>query len=420
MSTTPVADPRRSVRHEQRPPVFEGLRVADFSWAAAGPIVTRFLADYGATVVRIESSTHMDSVRFGGPFRDGVPNINKSGFFAEFNAGKKSITLNMSDDDGRDVARQLVGWSDVVAESFAPGIMDKWGLGWDDVHRLNPRAIMMSSSLRGANGPQSNYRGYGGQGAAVSGLHLLTGWPDRNPAGPKGAYTDAIAPRFAMAALMAALVERDRTGLGQYVEMSQVETAIQFLATELMDYQVNGVVAGPQGNRSPYYAPHGAYPCEGEDRWVAIAVETTEQWERLVVALGSPDWAVDPRWLDDAHRLGAQDVFDEHIASWTSSRDAYEVMDILQSAGVPCGVVQKPSDLFDDPQLREREHFIDLEGGEMGRVGYNTSAFRLSETPGLPSRGTPDLGEHTEHVLRDILELDSTEVQRLLAGEGLR
>lgn len=237
----PAVRPGPEAAPGSRPPVFAGLKVADFSWAAASPIITRFLSDYGATVVRVESRAHMDSVRFGGPFRDGIPNINASGFFAEFNAGKLSLALDLGNEAARGVARRLVRWADVVSESFVPGVMDKWGLGWSTVHELNPGAVMISSSLRGANGPQSDYRGYGGQGAALAGVHLLTGWPDRNPAGPKGAYTDSIAPRFGLAALTAALIHRRRTGEGQYVEMAQVEAALQFLTPQLLDYQVNGV-----------------------------------------------------------------------------------------------------------------------------------------------------------------------------------
>ena len=398
--------------------MFAGLKVADFSWAAAGPITTRFLADYGATVVRVESGVHMDSVRFGGPFRDGVPNTNKSGFFAEFNAGKLGITLNMRSDEGRALARRLVEWADVVTESFAPGVMDKWGLGWADIHELNPSAVMVSSSLRGAGGPQSNYRGYGGQGAALSGLHLVTGWPDRNPAGPKGAYTDSIAPRYAMAALMAALIERRRSGRGQYVEISQVETALQFLTTELLDYQINRTVAGPIGNRSPRDAPHAAYPCLGEDRWIAISVESDEEWVALADVVGL-SWSADEGLRRTTTRLERVEEVDTALAAWTSGWDAYELMHLLQSRGVRAGVVQKPSDLFDDPQLALRGHFVELDGGEMGRVGYNRSPYLMERTPSEPRRGAPDLGEHTDQVLREILGIDDDSIAAMREAEAL-
>lgn len=398
--------------------MFSSLKVADFSWAAAGPITTRFLADYGATVVRVESSVHMDSVRFGGPFRDGVPNTNRSGFFAEFNAGKLGITLNMRSDEGRSLARDLIAWADVVVESFAPGVMDKWGLGWESVHEINPGAVMVSSSLRGAGGPQSNYRGYGGQGAALSGLHLVTGWPDRNPAGPKGAYTDSIAPRYAMASLMAALVERRRSGRGQYVEISQVETALQFLTTELLDYQLNHTIAGPIGNRSVRYAPHGAYPCRGEDRWIAISVESDQEWASLAAAVDE-DWVRDAAWDRTRTRLERVDDLDAKLSTWTAGWEPYELMHHLQRHRVRAGVVQKPSDLFDDPQLTLRGHFVELDGGEMGRVGYNRSPYLMERTPSDPKRGAPDLGEHTEQVLREILGLDTEAIALLRANDAL-
>ena len=402
-----------------RRPVFAGLKVADFSWAAAAPIVTRFLSDYGATVVRVESRAHMDSVRFGGPFLDGVPDVNTSGFFAEFNAGKLGITLDMGNETARDVARRLIGWADVVTERFSPGVMDRWGLGWEDVHALNPSAVMVSSSMRGAHGPQSDYRGYGGQGAALAGMHLLTGWPDRNPAGPKGAYTDSIAPRYGLAALTAALIRRRRDGVGQYIEMSQVECALQFVTTELLDHQLTGAVAGPMGNASAHHAPHGMYPCLGDDRWIALAVESDEEWRRLRVAMGEPGWAADPDLATATGRLRRRDEVDRELSGWTATWEPYPLLTHLQRAGVRSGVAQKPSDLFDDPQLAHRGHFVDLDGGALGRVGYNASSFRLSATPGLPWRGTPDLGEHTTTVLTELLGYSAAEVEELARAGAL-
>jgi benzylsuccinate CoA-transferase BbsF subunit len=195
--------------------------------------------------------------------------------------------------------------------------------------------------------------------------------------------------------------------------MAQVEMALQFLTPQLLDYQVNGVVAGPSGNKSAWFAPHGMYPCIGEDRWIALAVESDDEWARLRTAMGDPEWASAYRYATTEGRLAGQAELDEHLCAWTATFEPYPLFELLQRHGVRAGVAQKPSDLFDDPQLAHRQHFLDLEGGEMGRVGYNTSSFRLSATPGWPWRGTPDLGEHTEQVLTELLGYSAEEVAEL-------
>jgi crotonobetainyl-CoA:carnitine CoA-transferase CaiB-like acyl-CoA transferase len=391
--------------------VFSGIKVADFAWAAAGPIITKNLADHGATVIRVESTSHPDSVRLGGPFKDGIPGVNRSGFFADFNTSKKSIVLDMKSAQGRAIARRLVDWSDVVTESYTPGVMKRFGLSYGQLAEDRSDLVMLSTCMQGQDGPYANYAGYGGQGAALAGLHYVTGWPDLDPAGPKGAYTDAITPRFGIAAIAAALAYRRRTGQGQYIDLSQIEASLQFLAPEMVEYQLSGQVAGPMGNRSSVHSPHGAFPCLGDDAFVAIAVETDDQWHELATLIDEP-WSSEERYRTVAGRLTHVEDLERGLREWTSGQDPYSVMYLLQRSAIPCGVVQRPSALFTDPQLAHRGHFWELEHAELGRLLYNGTSFRLSETPAYPRSAAPLLGEHTREVLTTLLGYSDAEVDR--------
>lgn len=386
----------------------EGLKIADFSWAAAGPIATRMLADHGATVVRVESRAHIDSVRITGPFPGDKPGLNRSGFFADFNSSKYSLALNMARPDAAPVARRLIEWCDVVVESFTPRVMRGWGFAYDQIAAWKPDVIMLSSCMQGQTGPYRDYSGFGNQGAAIAGIHSVTGWPDRIPAGPKGAYTDAIAPRYAIAAILAALDYRDRTGVGQYIDLSQVEAAISgFFATEVLDYTVNGRLAEARGNRCANAAPYGAFPCAGADDWITIGIETDGQWAALRRVMGDPAWARSGDLDDAAGRIANQDAIEERLAMWTRDWDAFELLAELAAAAVPAGVVQKARDLFADPQLAHRSHFRPLAHAEMGTVSYNGPAHELSETPAVLRWAAPLLGEHTRYVLETFLGYDA-------------
>jgi benzylsuccinate CoA-transferase BbsF subunit len=397
------------------------LKVADFSWAAAAPIATKNLADLGATVVRIESGVHIDSVRITGPFPNDKPGLNTSGFYADFNTSKYGVALDLSRPESRPVAERLIEWADVVVESFTPRIMAKWGLSYADIVTWKPDIIMLSSCMQGQTGPYRDYSGFGNQGAAIAGLHYLTGWPDIDPAGPKGAYSDAIAPRFSITSILAALDYRERTGKGQYIDMSQIETAISsFLVPEMLDYTVNGRLAHARGNRSSTAAPHGAFPCTGDDRWITIAVETDLQWEGLVAAIGDAAWVRDTRFASLAARRDHEDELEERLASWTRTLDAFEAVEMLQRHGVPAGVVAKAVDLFEDPQLAHRDHFWPLEHPEMGTYLYNGPAYRLSETPAIGRWAPPMLGEHTDYVLKELLGYSAAEIEALAAAGLLR
>ena len=395
--------------------VFEGVKVADFAWIGVGPITVKYLADHGATVVHIESSTRPDSLRLGQPAKDGVPGINNSQFFANFNSSKKSLSLDLSKPEGRAVAERLVRWADVVAESYTPKVMRSWGLDYESIRKIKPDIIMVSTCQQGQTGPHALFAGAGNTGGSLAGFYSVTGWPDRGPTYVAGAYTDFISPRFLAAALAGALDYRRRTGKGQYLDQSQIEAGVQFSAVSTLEYTVNGRVLGRQGNRSPDHAPHAAYPCKGEDRWCAIAVGSDEEWRALREAMGDPDWARDARFDTLAGRKESEDELDRGVGEWTAGFEREELQDMLQARGVPAGVVATTEDLYNDPQLQHRGHFRTLTHSNMGPVPYDGPSFRLSKTPDAQF-AAPSIGEHNDTVLREILGMTDEEVAALEAS----
>lgn len=384
--------------------IFEGLKVADFTWAAAGPIATKQLADNGATVVKVESFKHPDSIRLGGPFIDDTPGINRSGFFADFHSSKLGIAVDMSHPQAIEIIRPLIEWADIVAESFRPGVMANWGLGFDDLRQMNPRIVMLSSSLYGAGGPWARHPGYGAQGQALAGIHGMTGWPDRPPAMPKGAYSDSVSPRYALSALMAALIHRERTGEGQHVELSQIEATVQILAPELLYYQVTGEEPTRQGDRKPGTIVHGVFPAAGEERWIAIEVDTEEQWQGLCIVLGEPAAL-------QAARNSDHGALQETIARLSAPRDPFDLMNACRRHGVPAGVANRASDLLEDDVLNARDHFWPLDHPEMGRLKYNGPAYRFEKTPSRLRSAAPCLGQHTQQVMTRILGFDKERIE---------
>lgn len=402
---------------EQLP--FAGIKVADFSWIGVGPITAKYLADHGATAVRVETVWPPDRLRAAGPFKDGIPGTNRSQFFGDFNTSKYGLSLNLKNPAAVSVAHRLIAWADVYLESFTPGTVDDLGIGYEAARSLNPSVIMASTCLMGQTGPAAAFAGYGYHAAAVAGFYEVTGWPDLPPDGPWAAYTDTIAPRFLAATVMAALDHRRRTGLGQYIDAAQMEMALHFLAPQITDFNANGRVVSRAGNRSETMAPHGAYPCAGEDQWCAIAVESDEQWGALRRCLGDPVWAGDARFGTTAGRLEYQGEIDEHLGEWTAARSAQEVMHLLQSAGVPAGVVQRSSDLLPDPQLGHRRFFRYMDHPEMGNIPYTGHQFRIKGYDSGPRSPAPLLGQHNEFVMREILCMTDEEITEVIAAGGI-
>lgn len=400
--------------------IFDGLKVADFTWAAAGPIATKQLADNGATVVKVESGRHPDSIRLGGPFVGDVPGINRSGFFADFNSSKLGLSVDLGHERAREVIEPLVRWADIVAESFRPGVMEKWGLGYEDLKKINPGIIMFSSSLYGAGGPYSFHPGFGMQGQAVAGIHGLTGWADRPPAIPKGAYSDSVSPRYATAALVAALIRRERTGEGEHLEMSQVEATAGLLAPQFLDLQITGRMAERAGNADPSALLHGVFPTRGDDRWITIEARDRETFERLVAVLCAG--RARPAIFDaaDAELKQRRTELEATIDDLTAERDGFELQQQLREADVPVGVALHAPDLFEDAALTSRNHFRMLDHPEMGQVAYNGPAYRFEATPSRLTKAAPLLGEDTEHVMRDLLDIPQTLVTELRESGVLR
>ncbi|MAU44727.1 MAG: hypothetical protein CMP09_07870 [Yangia sp.] len=386
--------------------IFAGLKVADFTWAAAGPIATKQLSDNGATVIKIESFKHPDSIRLGGPFIDDKPGINRSGFFADFHSSKLGIAVDMSNPEAIEIIRPLIEWADVVAESFRPGVMKKWGLDYESLKAINPSVVMLSSSLYGADGPWARHPGYGAQGQALAGVHGMTGWPDRAPAMPKGAYSDSVSPRYALSALVAALIHREKTGEGQHVELSQVEATTQLLAPELLIYQATGEEITRQGSRKAGSIVHGVFPCEGEERWIALEAVTEDQWSALSALLDRADALA-------AARAEGPDALEAAVAEATAPWDAFALMAACREAGVPAGVANKASDLLEDDVFAARDHFWPLHHEEMGTLKYNGPAYRFERTPSDLRFASPRLGEHTDQVMAGILGYDDARIAEL-------
>lgn len=395
----------------------EGVKVADFSWVAAGPIMTRYLADYGATVVKIESLARPDISRISYPYKDRIPGINRSGQFANYNRNKYSLCLKLTHPRGIEVARKMAAWADIVADNFTPGTMDEWGLGYEDLKKIKPDIIMISNSMLGQTGPQSRHLGLGFQLVSLAGVTHLTGWPDRLPGHPYAGYTDLIVPPLGIALIMAALAHRHRTGKGQRLDLSQFEAATYFLSAVNLDYEVNGREMIRMGNRSPQAAPHGAYRCQGQDRWCAISVSTDAEWQSFCQVLGNPAWCQDTKFSTFLGRKQNEDELDSLVTTWTIQHSAEEVMTLMQQAGVPAGAVWNSQDVHQDPQLEARQYFWRFEHTELGSHLCDGSPIKLSKTPAQPQRPAPLLGEHNEFVCKELLGMSEKEyIDLLLAG----
>lgn len=376
----------------------------------------RYLADYGATVVHIETSNRPDTMRMTPPYKDDRPGIDRSGSFANYNCNKLGVSLNLNHPQGPDIAKRLVKWADVLLESFMPGTMDRWGLDYENLRRINPSLVMLSTSSQGQTGPHSVHPSYGTILVSLSGVTNLTGWPDRGPAQPYGAYTDVIAPRFGAAALLAALNRRQRTGEGSYLDLSQLETALQFVSPVLLDYAANGREASREGNTSRYAAPHAAYPCMGDDRWCVITVFNDQQWKSFcrVLKRFNQAWQEEDRFATILDRKENEAEMDSLISRWTAQQKAEDLVNMLQSAGVPAGLVENAQDIHKDPQLSDQGYFMRFEHPELGKYYCDGASFKLSLTPAQARLPAPLLGQHNEYVYKELLGMSEEEYVSLL------
>jgi len=392
----------------------EGIRVIDFTWVYAGPFATRMLAYYGAEVIRVESQTRPDQVRSSGLARvmgDDGPEASQQ--WHSINADKLSLQVNLKVEESRQVVLDLARNADVMIDAFSPGVLDRLGLGHDDLLAVNPRLIMVSTTLFGMTGPLASVPGFGNMGAAMGGYYELTGWADRLPAGPFLAYTDATSPRLTAAMILAALDWRDRTGKGVSLDFSQAEGGVHFLTEAVLDYTVNGRVQSRIGNADRFMAPHGVYRghCEqGSEAWIAISCETDSHWEALASIVGCSHLA----GLSAAQRLERVDELDEAIRQWASSQSAESMQDELQAAGIPAHQVQNSPEVVVDPQLCARDHFHELPHDVYGHTWAEQYGFRLSRSDGTPRRAGPMWGDQNFEILSELLGYDGDRIADLV------
>jgi benzylsuccinate CoA-transferase BbsF subunit len=393
---------------------FEGIHVLDFTWYGVGPVTVKYLADNGADVIRIESSTRLDGLRLAPPWKDGKPGVNSSQFFASYNTSKKGITLDMSKLRAREIFLKLLPWADVVTESFTPKTLRNWDLHYAHLSAIKPELIMLSTCMQGQTGPHCNYPGFGNLMAALSGFYYIAGYSPEELCPPYGAYTDFIAPRFSACALMAALDYRRRTGKGQYIDMAQYEAALHFLAPAVADYFATGRILGPDANGSQRYAPHGAYRCadeDGHERWIAIAVANDQEWAATLRVLGAA--SADARLATMSGRIANRALIDELVGGLTSTRHAEDLTAALQAAGVSAYPVQNCMDLHRDENLDAFGYWHWLDHAHMGPSPYEGLQHRLSRTPGELRWPAPTLGQHNDEVLGGILGMTAAEIEQL-------
>jgi benzylsuccinate CoA-transferase BbsF subunit len=331
------------------------------------------------------------------------------------NAGKSGLALDMSKPGAIEVIWDLIDWADVVLESFSPKAMKNWGLDYDNLAARKPGIIMASSCLMGQTGPLALLAGFGTMAAAISGFFNPVGWPDRAPAGPFGAYTDYTSPRWLVAAVMGALEHHRETGEGQYIDLSQAEAALHLLGPALLEYSVNGRGWERAANRDRVFAPHGVYPTDGDDSWIAIACDTDQAWEALADEAGRADLAS----LTAGERHVRHDELDELIGSWTATQSGEDVTAILQRRGVPAHTVQNSPELTADPQMAHRQHFVEVPHGKQETTVVEGTRFALSRTPARFRSGGPTLGEHAYEVLTENLGYDADRIGELAAEELL-
>jgi crotonobetainyl-CoA:carnitine CoA-transferase CaiB-like acyl-CoA transferase len=398
----------------------DDVKVVDFMWALAGPGTTRTLADYGATVVRIESANRVDGARTVGPFIDNKPAHEASGLFGTYNSGKLGLALDLNKPQARDVVLDLVRWADVVCESFSPKAMRAWRLDYESLREIKPELIMLSSCLMGQSGPMSKFVGFGNMAAALAGFYHLCGWPDRPPSGPFGAYTDYIAPRFGAISVLAALDYRRRTGQGQHIDQSQAESALHFLTLALLDYAANRRIEQGVGNADLNFAPHGVYPALGEDRWVAIACATDDHWRALCSAMNRTDLARGEQFATLPARRKNRDELDQIISEWTRGLTAHAAELQLQGLGIPASAVQDSNDICHDPQLTARGYLTEIVHPVCGKTVIEAPRFLLSRTPANTARPAPTLGGDNQYVLELILGYNQDRITELVAAGALQ
>jgi crotonobetainyl-CoA:carnitine CoA-transferase CaiB-like acyl-CoA transferase len=391
----------------------EGIRVVDFTWVWAGPYCTKQLADMGAEVIKIETTSRVDTIRREPPHKDGVFGINRNATFNFYNRNKLGCTINLKEPGALELLKSIVATSDVVVENFAPRVMPSLGLDYAALKAIRPDIIMASLSGFGGTGPYKDYVSYAEHPSNFSGLTSLSGTPGQ-PFGDQSALSDQTVGLMAAFALMSALHHRAKTGEGQRIDVSQYEAVVGLLPQGVMEYSLNQRVRERQGNRDDIMAPHGVYRCRGKDQWVSIAVATDAEWDAMTEATGHPEWAQDERFSDALQRWSNQDILDKLIQDWTEGYTHYEVMHTLQAVGVAAVATFTSAELMDDPHLKDREFFVDVDHPEVGSHKLTGPPWKMSDNPGRITRSGPLIGQDNEYVFCDLLGLPSQELNDLI------
>jgi benzylsuccinate CoA-transferase BbsF subunit len=391
-----------------------GLRVLDFCWVGAGALVTKLLADLGAEVIKVESRVRPDNLRVSPPVRPGTDGLEASGYFASRNSNKKSFALDMKKPEAREIALRLAASSQVITSNFRPGVLERWGLGYEAVKAHSPSIVYLTMPMQGAEGPHSSFIGFGSTISALAGLMHLSGLPDRPPVGTGTHYPDHVPnPGHALVALLAALYHRERTGRGQAIEVSQLESTVNVIGPAILEQSLGERVPERTGNRVPDASPHGAFPCQAGE-WVAIACLADEHWRALTSTFGRPELAADARFATLVARKQNEPELERLVAEQTRQCTRADLLGRLHAAGVPAAAVNSSRDVLDDPALVARAYWQTLEHPVIGSMAVSGPPFRLDGArPNL--RRAPLLGEHTHAVARDILGLEDDAIDRLVA-----
>lgn len=409
-----------------------GVRIVDFSWVAAGPVMTSLLCDMGAEVIKIESRKRLDYCRLmprparveGNPLNDffySGEEYDTIPLFHEYNRGKKSITIDIKNPKGIDLLKKIISKSDVVCDNFTPRVMKSIGLDYESLRSIKPDIIVISASAGGAYGPLKDLKAFAANITGLAGLEGLYGYQNEGVLGSLtfaiGDYNNAFHGAFA---ILAALYYRKKSGKGQFIDMCQIETTAGLISEAFMDYFMNKTVMGPQGNYHPTMSPHGIYPCQGDDQWVSIAVKKDE-WPALVEAMGRPSWALADKLSDHSGRLKHREELDKNIASWTRQHTKEEVTRLLQEKGIAAmGVLSIDEFQNTDPHFRSREIRITCSHpGLRGNLQIQNNPVKLSKTPAKIKRLAPLLGEHTYDVLMSLAGLTRPEVDLLIEEKVL-
>lgn len=393
----------------------EGIRVIDLTMFWAGPYATSLLANLGAEVIKIEAIQHLDGWRgSAAPVDEGKP-WECSPLWNAVNTDKLGITLDLTQPKGVEIFKRLVKIEDIVAENYTPRVMVNFGLDYPVLKEINPKIIMISMSAYGSTGPWKDFPGFGAPIEQMSGIPQLTGYPDGPPTMTSLNISDPSAGMNGMAAILMALLFRQMTGKGQYIDLSQIEALTGFIGDAIVDYSMNGRLQPRRGNRHPSMAPHGYYRCQGDDLWVGIAVSSDEEWKRFGRAIGAPAWTKEDRFADSLSRRKNQDELDKLVEGWTMEHSHYEVMTILQQAGVAAGAALTPAELLTDPHLKEQGIFQTVERDIVGAHPYPipSAPIKLSKSPVTIRRPAPLLGEHNDYVFGELLGMPKEEIQRL-------